>query len=206
MYDPKAPSSVLAIAELHKPGTFDLLRRMAMAKARHEQEADDFVSHSLDRVLDPEDMPWIPIIRVFLLHMRDVIRRVSYRVNRRKSAHAEISDGGAAQENAGSDERVDEDIDDKRAHATRKMLGGRLLDRMKDDADARVYFELVQTRDLEPSEIAAALTWTVDKVHLVRKRFVYHAQAIHQEWQDGEARRMKALREQATTESKGEAP
>src|SRR5450432_1535719 len=64
MYDPKAPSSVLAIAGLHKPGTFGILRRMAMRKARHEQGADDFVSHSLIRVLDPDDMPWLPVIRV----------------------------------------------------------------------------------------------------------------------------------------------
>jgi hypothetical protein len=39
-----------AIAELHKPGTFGILSRMATRKARHEQEADDFVSHSLIRV------------------------------------------------------------------------------------------------------------------------------------------------------------
>jgi hypothetical protein len=52
--------------------------------------------------------------------------------------------------------------------------------------------------------VADELKWTVDKVHLVRKRFVYHAQAVYQEWQGGEARRMKTRREQATVESNGE--
>jgi|SRR5450432_895046 len=132
MYDPKAPSSVLAIAGLHKPGTFGILRRMAMRKARHEQEADDFVSHSLIRVLDPDDMPWLPVIRAFLLPMRGVIRRVSYRMNQRRRAHAGIPDGGEAQETTESGERVDEVIDDKRAIETRRMLGGRLLDRRID--------------------------------------------------------------------------
>ena len=77
IYYLRAPSSVLAIAELHEPGTVGILRRMATRKARHEQEADDFVSHSLIRVLDPDDMPWLPATRPLLLHMRVVIRRVA---------------------------------------------------------------------------------------------------------------------------------
>ena len=204
MYDPKAPSSLLAITELHKPGMFGILRRMAMRKARHEQEADDFVSHSLIRVLDPDDMPWLPVIRQFLLHMRVVIRRVSYRMNRSRRAHAEVSDGGEAQETAESGERIDEVIEDKRAIETRRKLGARLLDRMKDDDDALEYFRVAKTDDLEPAGLATALKWAVEKVHLVRKRFVYHAQAVYQEWQDDEARRMKTRREQTTTDSKGE--
>jgi hypothetical protein len=50
---------------------------MALRKVRDEQEADDFISHSLIRVLDRDDMPWLPVIRPFLLHMRVVIRRVA---------------------------------------------------------------------------------------------------------------------------------
>jgi hypothetical protein len=50
-----------------------------------------------------------------LLHMRVVIGPVSYRVNRRRPAHAEIPHGGEAQETAESGERVDETIDDVRS-------------------------------------------------------------------------------------------
>ena len=206
MYDPEAPSSVLAIAALRRPGVFHLLRRIAMKRARHEQEADDFVSDSLIRVLDPYDMPWIPVARPFLFHMRVVIRRVSYRVNRRSYARSEVPDGGVAQENTASDVRIDEDVDHKRASEARRVLIARLLDRMNDDDDAIKYFRLAKTQSLAPSELAAALTWTVEKVHLVQKRVAYHAQAIRQEWQDGETRRMNALRERATTTDEGEAP
>jgi len=101
--------------------------------------------------------------------MRVVIRRVSYRLNRRKRAHAEVPDGGAAQDTAESDERVDETVEDKRAIETRRMLGARLLDRMKGDDDVLEYFRVARTQDLEPSELADALEWKVEKVHLVRK-------------------------------------
>jgi hypothetical protein len=127
-------------------------------------------------------------------------------IDRQRRTECEISDGGEAQETAENGERVDEVIEDKRAIETRKMLGARLLDRMKDDADALEYFRVAKADELEPLGLADALKWPVEKVHLVRKRFVYHAQAVYQEWQDEEARRMKMRREQATTDSKGERP
>jgi hypothetical protein len=47
MFDPKAPSSVLALAEYKKPLVQRLLIKLAWQRAKHEQDAEDLLSSSL---------------------------------------------------------------------------------------------------------------------------------------------------------------
>jgi len=47
MFDPKAPSSVLALAEYKKPPVRSLPTKLAWQRAKCEKDAEDFLSDSL---------------------------------------------------------------------------------------------------------------------------------------------------------------
>jgi hypothetical protein len=206
MYDPKAPSSVLALAEYKKPLVQRLLTKLAWQRAKHEQDAEDLLSNSLIRVLDPDDLPWVPTARPFVFHMRVVMRRVWQGHQALLRTKNEVYDGGATEENAADDGAgPDEAVARARELETERILGERLRTRLVDDPDALRLFDFASTQDLERGEQAAALGWTTDQWRAVYKRIAYAAKAVRQEWLDGEERRMNALR-RGPAMNEGDAP
>src|ERR1019366_4092447 len=78
MFDPGAPSSVLAIAELNKPGTMHEIHGIALLRSGHEEDAKDLATVSIARVLNPDDLPWHLGGHTFLVHMFSVVRQTWY--------------------------------------------------------------------------------------------------------------------------------
>src|SRR5258708_32496060 len=76
MYDPDAPSSRRALAELAKPRVYARLVHLAEWSTQSEADAEDLVSDALVLVLNPDESPWIPSQGTFLTHMTDVMRHV----------------------------------------------------------------------------------------------------------------------------------
>jgi DNA-directed RNA polymerase specialized sigma24 family protein len=126
MFDPGAPSSVLAIAELNKPGTMHEIHGIALLRSGHEEDAKDLAMVSIARVLDPDDLPWHLGGHTFLVHMFSVVRQTWYRQRRKRSARSEVPDGGEAQDNTANDgELPDAEVARKREFETRRSREGR---------------------------------------------------------------------------------
>jgi DNA-directed RNA polymerase specialized sigma24 family protein len=207
MYDPKAPSSVLALTELSKPGVAPRVHRIAWRRCRSDHDAEDLVSDSMMRVCDPDDQPWVPTARPFLRHMSVVIRYLWRWHRARLRTRNEIYDGGTAQEeSAGHETSPDGEVDELRSLEIQRRLARRLKTRLADDPEALKLLALAEKEDLEPSEQAEELRWKVDKVHLVAKRIRYQAKAVRHEWLDSEERRMNATRRGADTTGEGSSP
>jgi|CZKU01.1.fsa_nt_gi DNA-directed RNA polymerase specialized sigma24 family protein len=206
MFDPTAPSSILALAELKQPIVMGLLRALALFRTRNQADAKDLLANSIVRVFDPADMPWKPEVRPFIRHMRFVMRRVWYRELRKKSTENEVYDGSFAQEKTASDDASTHDeVARKRALVTWRLLGDRVLARLGSDLDAIRLYALAKERDLDPAEEAAVLSLTVSQIAAARKRLRYHGEIVLREWTDSEARRMRSLRDEAT-KNEGETP
>ncbi|HTB74639.1 MAG TPA: hypothetical protein VK762_15425 [Polyangiaceae bacterium] len=212
MVDPRSPLSLLVEAEMKKPGVMRELRVMAkrIAMSHEEQDAKDLLAKSLVRVIDPDDDPWRPGAHSFLAHMHRSMRKVRYREQRALLAKKRpelVFDGGIAQEGLASEgPRADDELEDARAMAVWRKLGAILLARLVDDPLATQLYETARKEDLEPSEEAARFNVTVADIKAARARLRYHGQIVLDEWNAQEDLRMKAVRQQASTQSEEGTP
>ena len=212
MSERRSPLALLVEAELKKPGVMRELRLMAkrLTMSQEEQDAKDLVAKSLVRVIDPNDAPWQPGAHSFLAHMHRIMTQVRYRERRALLAAKRpelVFDGGIAQESLASDgPGADDELEDARTLAVRRKLGALLLVRLADDPLATQLYLNATKEDLEPSEEAARFNVTVAAIKAAHARLRYHGQILLAEWEAQEELRMKAVREQARTQSEEGTP
>jgi DNA-directed RNA polymerase specialized sigma24 family protein len=170
---------------------------MAWWHTRSNADAEDLVADAFVRVLDPEDRPWDPSKRGFLVHMSFVMQLCWAHQSRRLRFSKEMSDEGVAQERTASDSaRVDDEVDRTRTLEVRRELGERVFARLE-DALTRSVFKLGAEEDLKPAEQAERLECSVPAIHAAYKQIAYHGRIVLEEWNESERRRMNELRERA---------
>jgi DNA-directed RNA polymerase specialized sigma24 family protein len=201
-----APSSRLVSAELSKGDVRKRLHAIALWHTRSNADAEDLVADAFVRVLDPEDRPWDPSKRGFLVHMSFVMQLCWAHQSRRLRFRNEVSDEGVAQESTSSDAApVDDEVDRTRTLEVRRELGERVFARLEDPLTRKV-FKLGAEEDLKPAVQAERLKCSVDAIHAAYKQITYHGRVVLEEWNESEKRRMKELRERAMSPDEERAP
>ena len=207
MYDPGAPSSKLALAELAKESVRKSLQRYALWRTKDKDEAKDLVASALEVVLDPARKPWDPAQRSFFGHMRRVIDDLEIEEARSAYRRHVIVDVELAYESPLPDPqpRPDQALHMKREILRRRELGRRVLARIEDtDPIAARVFHAACAGHETPAEQAEHLGIRVEEVYEAMRRLIRHGRRVLEEWRRQEEERMKALRAKARIKTKPE--
>jgi DNA-directed RNA polymerase specialized sigma24 family protein len=207
VYDPRAPSSLLALAEYGKPEVARKLIRYANWRTRDVDEAKDLVADALMRVCDPDDKPWDPQARSFFRHFRRVMDDDAIEAARTGPGRFEVS------RLQGKDDENDDDVFDRVVHRVpgpdAQLNAGRRLAWLREMMDilvARIgrkdplsmrIWRLVCDKKLhdEPEEYAEALGVHVTEIYEALRRLRYHGAKVRAGWEAKEKQRMDQLRE-----------
>jgi hypothetical protein len=201
VYDPRAPSSVLALAEYAKPGNARHLLRYATWWTKDENAGKDLLADAMERVLDPEDKPWNPAKGSFRRHVRMLMGADFIEARRVGFGKYEVVDSESE-----AFERAIEPLPppDALLHRKRKLEWMRamwpaLVARLgKDDRLPLLIYELAcEGRHDEPEEFAEMLGVPVEQVYEAMRRLRYHAGKVRDEWEKREKQRMAGLRAEA---------
>jgi DNA-directed RNA polymerase specialized sigma24 family protein len=195
--DANAPSSLRALAELEKPTMRQRLHRIALWSTGADAAAEDLVADALIRVLDPDDVPWIPEKSTFLTHMSFVMRQVWDRVMRKAGAQREVLDAGLTHDEAPPSEApsVDDELDHHRANAIRRSLLDDVVAAIEGETPlVRRICELGAQGIEEPAEQARMLDCPVQAIYDALAVLKRHARAALDEWGRAERRRMMSAR------------
>jgi DNA-directed RNA polymerase specialized sigma24 family protein len=201
VYDPKAPSSLRALAEYAQPATARNLLRYGIWLTKSKAEAQDLVAAAMERVLDPDDKPWDPSKATFRRHMRMLMCDDRVEHLRRGFGKYETvdSDHEAFERTVEPMPQPDALLHRKRKLLWMREMWDRVLARLK-DGDAlpvRIYELACQARHDEPEEFAEALGVPVVEVYEAMRRLRYHADRVRAEWEERERERMAPLRARA---------
>jgi DNA-directed RNA polymerase specialized sigma24 family protein len=201
VYDPRAPSSLQALAEYARPENARHLLRYATWWTKNEGTAKDLVAGAMERVLDPADRPWNPERGSFRGHVR-MVMGLDYRDGLRTSfGKYETVDSEHV-----AFERAIEPLPqpDALLHRKRKLewmramwleVAARLGE--TDPLPILLYELACDGRHDEPAEFAEALGVPVAAVYEAMRRLRYHAAHVRAEWEKREKRRMAELRIEA---------
>ncbi len=197
VYDPKAPSSVLALAEFARKGVRAKLLVIAKLFTKgSEADADDLIAWAMMVVLDPAKDPWLK--GSFTAHMGHAMRHAQDEMSRRAQAKRETVDEDATDDRRAltREPPADAELHRRRELAVFHELGERLMREIgaKHPLAKRVY-ELSMDDIVEADEQAAILGCSVDEIHDAREIIKRHAMRIRDEYDQAEELRMKALRE-----------
>jgi DNA-directed RNA polymerase specialized sigma24 family protein len=201
MLDLRAESSVRAAAELEKPNTIARLHRIAQWSTHSETDADDLVQDALERVLDPDDCPWVSSKMSFLTHMSYVMRN-TWKNRLRKAMASELPDAGvtADEKTVSHEPPADEELGDRRRLGVWRMLGERLLARIAAKHPIAVaVFNLGAQGIDDAQEQATMLQCTIEEIYEAQRTLKRNANAVREEWEVEEERRMRDLRDKAAT-------
>jgi DNA-directed RNA polymerase specialized sigma24 family protein len=182
MLDAKCESSKRVLEYLAKPRARWNLVRIALWTTRVWASAEDLVTDSLMRVLDPDDRPWDGR-RPFLSFMSFLLREV-YKDQMRRYAAREIPEDGRAIDEATQSAlpSAEEAIDRTRSLNDHLELYARLCkDLESEDPSLRKCLEL-QVEEVSSEEQAAILGWSIDKVYQAHRTIARHALRIRDAW------------------------
>jgi len=198
VYDPRAPSSLRALAEYGKPEIARKLLRYAMWRTHDDAAAKDLIADAMVRVCDPADKPWDPAGVTFLRHMRLVMGDDAIEQGRRGFGKYETVDS----EHEAFDRVVqptptpDMALQAKRRLDWLRGLMLRLIARLKgrDPLALRIYELACENRHEEPAEFAETLGVPVEEIYEAMRRLRHHGKIVRDEWEDEEKQRMAGLR------------
>jgi DNA-directed RNA polymerase specialized sigma24 family protein len=208
VYDPRAPSSQLALTEYARPGNAAHLLRYATWWTKDEDAAKDLLADAMERVLDPEDRPWNPDRGSFRGHMRMLMGLDFIEARRVGFGKYEVVDSESE-----AFERAIEPLPQPDALLQRKRklewmremwdaLAARLDER---DTLPRLIYELAcEGRHDEPEEFAEVIGVPVEAIYEAMRRLRYHAGKVREEREKREKQRMVGLRAEAERATKEE--
>ena len=208
MYDPKAPSSLLALAEYAKPDVARHLLRYATWWTKNEHTAHDLLADAMERVLDPADRPWDPRKASFRGHVRMLMGLGFIEATRTGFGKYEVVDS-----EHGAFERAIEPLPppDALLHRKRKLEWMRAMwpavaARLKEeDALPILIYEIAcEGRHDEPEEFAEVIGVPVAEIYEAMRRLRFHAAKVRAEWESKEKQRMAGLRAEAERARKKE--
>jgi DNA-directed RNA polymerase specialized sigma24 family protein len=208
VYDPKAPSSLLALAEYRKVDNTRHLLRYATWWTRNEASAHDLLADAMERVLDPEDRPWDPARGSFRRHIRMLMGVAAIEEKRVGFGRYVVVDSEHE-----ALERTIEPVPppDVLLHRKQKLEWMRemwpaLVARLKgtDTLPLQIYELACEGRQDEPEEFAEALGVPVAEVYEAMRRLRFHAAKVRAEWDKREKLRMAELRDRTKRARKEE--
>ena len=208
MYDPKTPSSRLALAEYAKPDNARHLLRYATWWAKNENTAQDLLADAMERVLDPADRPWDPRKASFRGHLRMLMGLGFIEATRTGFGKYEVVDS-----EHGAFERAIEPLPppDALLHRKQKLewmremwpaVAARLRER--DALPILIYEIACEGRHDEPEEFAEVIGVPVAEIYEAMRRLRFHAAKVRAEWESKEKQRMAGLRAEAERARKKE--
>jgi DNA-directed RNA polymerase specialized sigma24 family protein len=201
VYDPRAPSSQLALTEYAKPGNAAHLLRYATWWTKDEDAGKDLLADAMERVLDPEDRPWNPARGSFRRHMRMLMGGDAIEQKRTGVGKYEVVDS-----ESDALERAIEPLPqpDALLHRKRKLewmreMWAALVARLgeHDHLPLLIYELACEGRHDEPEELAEVIGVPVEQVYEAMRRLRYHAGRVREEWDKREKQRMAGLRAEA---------
>jgi DNA-directed RNA polymerase specialized sigma24 family protein len=200
VFDPSAPSSQRALAELGKEKTRAKLVAIAKWSTGSDADAEDLVSNALLAVLDPEKAPWVSLKRTFLTHMSYVMRHVWHEDMRRARVKQEISDEGVTRDTrtVSKEPPADEELHRRRSLHVLRELGERLMAAVADPFPlAKRCYELGAAGIEDAEEQAGILGCPIKDIYEARDTLKRYARRIRDEYDEAEEHRMRELRERA---------
>ena len=207
VFDADAPSSRLAIEQIELPNVRERLFAYAKARTGSEADADDLVEEALLRVLDPDDAPWDPARGSFIPYVGYLMRQCWHGKLRKASTRREVLDG----ELDGSplalsrEPRTDVELDRRRTMAVWQSVLDEVLAKIGDKYPlARKVVDLASRGIDQPADQARMIPCRIEEVYRILETLQYHAQAVFEQRELAERRRMENLRG-ATRKGKNEA-
>jgi len=210
------PACALRVEEELKRATpprrkqlFRIACRFTYASREPHDDAEDLVAEALAAASNPERYPWDPQRHAFLTHMTWVMRRLAYERGRSAYAEREVVDSEIAHEDALTDAAP---LAEEALHGARKLgwfhvLGKRLVALLeKRDPIAAQSLRHGLAGIESHAEQAALIGCNPEDIADAHDRLKYHGRQVREEWEREEARRMRALREQAAAARKDERP
>jgi DNA-directed RNA polymerase specialized sigma24 family protein len=165
-----------------------------MWSTQSAEAAKDLVQDAFLRLLDVEDLPWTQ--GSFTTHMSFAMRDTWKEWLRRRS-NQEVPDAGVT-EGALSFARgapADMQLHYHRTLAVMRMLGERLVDRIRDKHPLAVrVFDLAAEGVETAAEQARILACPIEDVYEADRVLKYHGQIVKDEWELSEEKRMAQLR------------
>jgi hypothetical protein len=205
VYDPNAPSSIRAVAELKSDKTRSQLVRLGLQITGSEADADDLVGDALEQVIKPEasaGLKW-----TFLTQLTFTMRKLWNQQRRAVRFEREFADEDVTHGKKGVSHEppADEELDRRRTLAVRRKLGAQLIAEIRDKHPLAVgCYELAAKGIEERAEHARILGATIEDVDKAHEVLRYHGRRIREEWEVAEALRMKELRAKARPVLRGE--
>jgi DNA-directed RNA polymerase specialized sigma24 family protein len=200
VFDPNAPSTKRAIAEIHDKEVSDKLRRYALWRTGSKADADDLLADAIECVGDPDRRPWDPTQITFFRHMRRVMDGLVIDLARSGRARFEVVSSTLAFDEDTSDPApsAEDALHKARKLARWKRLGNLLLSKLEDrDPFAKRLYDAACAGAETADEQAAQLRCRPEEVYEALRRLKYRGARILDEDTQAEAARMKALREKA---------
>ena len=200
VYDPKAPSSVTALAEFARK----TIRKKLLVIAKRltqgsEADAEDLIAWTLIVVLDPAKDPWLK--GTFTAHMGYAMRHVQDERLRRAQVRREAVDEDATDDRRALTREAPADVElhRRRELAVWRRLGEQLMREIgAKHPIAKGVYELAMDDIVDAEEQAAVLGCTPSEIYDARETIKRHAKRIRDEYDQAEELRMKALREKST--------
>jgi DNA-directed RNA polymerase specialized sigma24 family protein len=197
VFDPDAPSSKLALAELRNEAVRKNLHKYAVWRTESEADAEDLLADAIEWTCDPNRRPWDPSKGSFFRHMRLVMDRIAFNDARRGAGRFEVPDEGITFDQGTFDRQPlpDEAVHEGRKLAWLRRMGSVLLERLqrKDPLAAKVFQAACEGAE-EPQEQAERIGCPIDDVYEALRRMRYHGARIRTEHDQADAERMKRAR------------
>ena len=204
VFDPEAPSSKLALAELHKKATRESLHKYAVWRTDSEADAEDLLADAIEWTCDPDRKPWDPAKGSFFRHMRLVMDRIAFNDARRGAGRFERADEGITFGEGTLDPHPlpDEALHEGRKLAWLRRMGSVLLERLqrKDPLAAKV-FQVACEGVEDPQEQAERIGCPIEDVYEALRRMRYRGATIRTQDEQAEAERMKRARSEPKKEA-----
>jgi len=209
VFDPKAPTSQRALAELSKKATRGALIAIARWSTGSDADAEDLVSSAILAVLDPENAPWVSQKRTFLSHMSYLMRHVWDEDMRRARVKREVIDENVTSDlgTVGKEPPADDELHRRRSLRVLRELGEELMTAIGEQSPvARKCYQLGAAGVEDAKEQAGLIGCSIDAIYQARDTLKRHARRIRDEYDQAEERRMKDLREGTGTMRREDEP
>jgi hypothetical protein len=196
MFDPKAPSSLRAQAELAKAGTRKRLLSIAHWFARNPSDDEDLVAAALEITFDPGKKPWTPP-PAFFEHMAGIIKDVAIEAQRRGHGRFEKVSADRAHDPSRPDPAPlpDDALSEHEEAARRRRLGLKLRASVEGIGVCVQVLDCVTEGLEDTGAIAQRIGCTVEDIYQAHRTLKLHGRRILAEEKMAEAaQRVEAMK------------
>jgi DNA-directed RNA polymerase specialized sigma24 family protein len=187
--------------ELQMPLVMRRLLAFARRRTHSEAGAEDLLADAVQRVIDPDDVPWVTGQGLFWHHMTNVIRQQWDRHLRKPMVQLEIIATDLAHDETARSREPDaeEELERLRTLALWRSIVARTVEEVGDKHPrVRQILDLTTQGIDEPAEQARALGCDVEEIYRALQILRYHAHRLLEARDQAEEQRMAQLQAAAT--------